>query len=205
MFKLTEPNWWIVLVKNLNWWMNSSQSLIHWLPILSDVFVFTYPIFLVWLYVMWWIKRNSYYKKTALFIFSGTFLSICLNVFIQFFVDKTRPNFVLWLVDEKTESILHKFLPSSSFPSDHAAVSMWFAMATLFRWIKNRDRKIIWFGIIFFLFSLIMGFSRITIAVHWPTDIIWGMIVGLIVIIVLSNKKIFNLFDKIFEKIAVFF
>lgn len=205
MLKLIEPNWWVVLLKNLNWWMNSSQTLIHWLPILSDIFVFTYPVFLIWLYVMWWIKSNIYYKKAALFIFSGTFLSVCLNIFIQFFVDKTRPNFVLWLVDEKTQSILHKFLPTSSFPSDHAAVSMSFAMATLFWGIKNKDSKFIWFGIVFLLFSLIMCFSRVTIAVHWPTDIIWGIIVGLFVIAILSRKKIFNFFDKIFEKIATFF
>lgn len=185
--------------------MNSSQFLINWLPILADVFVFTYPVFLVLLYVMWWIKRNNYYKKAALFIFSGTFLSICLNIFIQFFIDKTRPNFVLWLVDEKTESILHKFLPTSSFPSDHAAVSMSFAMATLFWGIENKDGKFIWFGIVFLLFSLIMCFSRVTIAVHWPTDIIWGIIVGLFVIAILSRKRIFNFFDKIFEKIATFF
>jgi membrane-associated phospholipid phosphatase len=35
------------------------------------------------------------------------------------------------LADEKTETILHKFLPSSSFPSDHAALSMAIAMGTL--------------------------------------------------------------------------
>lgn len=178
--------------------MNSSQNLIHWLPILADVFVFTYPVFLIWLYVTWRIKRTIYYKRASLFVFTGTFLSVCLNVFIQFFVDKTRPNFVLWLLDEKTESILHKFLPTSSFPSDHAAVSMWLAMATLFWWIKNKDRKFIWFGVVFLMFSLIMCFARITIAVHWPTDIIWWLLVGILAVTILNNKKIFSLFDKIF-------
>lgn len=198
MLKLIEPNRWIMLLKNLNWWMNASQNLVYFMPILADIFVFTYPVFLVGLYVMWWIKKNIYYKKASMFIFFGTFLSTCLNVFVQFFVDKVRPNIVLWLVDEKTETILHKFLPSSSFPSDHAAVSMWFAMATLFRWIKNKDRKFIWFGVMFLLFSLVMCFARVTIAVHWPTDIIWWILVGILAVIMMNNKRIFSLFDKIF-------
>jgi len=198
MLKLIEPNRWIMLLKNLNWWMNASQNLVYFMPILADIFVFTYPVFLVGLYVMWWIKKNIYYKKASMFIFFGTFLSTCLNVFVQFFVDKVRPNIVLWLVDEKTETILHKFLPSSSFPSDHAAVSMWFAMATLFRWIKNKDRKFILFGVIFLLFSLIMCFARVTIAVHRPTDIIWWFVVAIVAILILNNRKIFKFFDKIF-------
>lgn len=198
MLKLIEPNWWIVFLKNLNWWMNSSQTLIHWLPILADVFVFTYPVFLILLYITWRIKRNIYYKRASLFIFTTTFLSTCLNVFIQFFVDKTRPNFVLWLIDKKTESILHTFLPTSSFPSDHAAVSMWLAMATLIWWINNKDRKFIWFGVVFLIFSLIMCFSRVTIAVHWPTDIIWWILVGILAVIMMNNKRIFSLFDRIF-------
>lgn len=198
MLKLIEPNRWIILLKNLNWWMNASQNLIYLMPKLADVFVFAYPVFLLWLYVMWWIKKNIYYKRASMFIFMWTFFSVCLNIFVQFFVDKVRPNIVLWLVDEKTETILHKFLPTSSFPSDHAAVSMWFAVATLFRWIKNKDRKFIWFWILFVIFSLIMCFARISIAVHWPTDIIWWFVVWILTITILSNRKIFKFFDKIF-------
>lgn len=198
MLKLIEPVWWIELLKILNQWMNASSVLTYLMPKLADIFVFSYPLFLMWLYITWWVKKAIYYKKASMFIFLWTFFSTIVNVCIQFFVDKVRPNIVLWLVDEKTESILHKFLPSSSFPSDHAAVSMWFAMATLFWWIKNKDRTFIRFGLLFLLFSLIMCFSRITIAVHRPTDIIGGMLVWIVVVIFLTRWKIYRLLNNVF-------
>jgi len=35
----------------------------------------------------------------------------------------------------------------------------------------------------------IMSFSRIAVAVHWPTDIIFGIIVGALVAWILLSKK----------------
>ena len=46
------------------------------------------------------------------------------------FFYKERPIVVLNQV-EAEETLLHDILPTSSFPSDHAVVSMAFAMATL--------------------------------------------------------------------------
>ena len=69
-----------------------------------------------------------------------------INIGIQFFVDKIRPNVVLGLIDLKHETILNKFMPTSSFPSDHAAITMSIAMMSLFRGIKNKDKKFLRFG-----------------------------------------------------------
>jgi membrane-associated phospholipid phosphatase len=76
------------------------------------------------------------------------------------------------LADLKKETILHKFMPSSSFPSDHAALTMAIAMMSLFRGIKNKDKKFLRFGGILIIFSLITSFARISSGVHRPTDII---------------------------------
>ena len=59
------------------------------------------------------------------------------------------------MVDDKIETVLHSFLPSSSFPSDHSALSMGIAIASLLWGLRNKDRKFIWFGIILIIFSLI--------------------------------------------------
>ncbi|MEI6775179.1 MAG: hypothetical protein WCL18_10860 [bacterium] len=59
------------------------------------------------------------------------------------------------MADLKNETILNTFMPTSSFPSDHAAVTMGIAMMSLFRGIKNKDKKFLRFGGILIMFSLI--------------------------------------------------
>ncbi len=210
MIALKEPLWWELLLKKLYYWMFSNETLVWFIPFLADVFVFVYPVYLVVLFVWGIIKKKFYYQSSALFAFFAALISAWVNIFIQFILDKSRPLIVLWLNDLKNETILHKFLPSSSFPSDHAAVSMAFASAVFLRWLKNKDNKFIIWGIIFYVFSLIMSFARVTSWVHWPTDVIAWSIVWIVVTLILFNKSIFirlenrinrklvNVFNRIF-------
>jgi len=202
MIKLIEPLWWINLLGDLNSWMVNNSQLVYRIPKFADLFILTYPIYLLVLYIYGIVKREIYYKKSALFIFISTVLSFAGNIFIQLFVDKVRPNVILGLVDRKNETILHRFMPSSSFPSDHAAVSMWIAVASVVRWMKNNDKKFIRFGVILIIFSLLTWFARITAAVHWPTDIIAGSVIWILIPILIWNKKIYRYFDKYFTMIA---
>jgi undecaprenyl-diphosphatase len=135
-------------------------------------------------------EQWQWYKTSWIYILIGTVLAAIANVLVQYFFDKARPNLVLGLADLKHETILHKFLPASSFPSDHAAVSMAIAMSSLLRWIQKKDRKYIRFGVVLIVFSLITSFARVTTAVHWITDVIWGMIVGILVPLVLLNTSV---------------
>lgn len=200
--KLIEPQRWIAIVKTLHKIMIQSPVLLDRVPILSDVFVFTYPIYLGGLYTYGRMSKNKEYKKAALFMFTGVVSTTAINICIQYFVNKVRPNIVLGFDHAKTETILHHLLPSSSFPSDHAAVSMSIAVATIIRWIKKQDKKYLRFGSILIIFSLIMGICRITTAVHWPTDIIAGIVVGITIPLLLSSKKIFSWLENIFTWIA---
>ncbi len=196
--KLLEPTRWVNVLKTLNQTMNASPFLTHRTPIAADVFVFSYPVYLAALYVSGRITKKIDYKKSALFIFTSVFSTAITNLIIQSFIDKQRPNLILGLADLKTETPLHHFLPSSSFPSDHAAVSMSIAVASLIRGIKNKDQKYLRFGGILIGFSIVMCSARVMTAVHRPTDIIWGMTVGIIIPLILSNKIIYNFLDKIF-------
>lgn len=213
MFKLMEPQWWVNLLNSLFVWMQASLAWSYRIPILADVFVFTYPIYFLALYIYGmtqtlkrWnveaLKRWMKYKIAALYIFAGVIVSFIVNIGLQFFVDKTRPNVFLWLADLKNETILNKFMPSSSFPSDHAAVTMSIAMMSLFRGIYNKDKKFLRFGGILIIFSLITWFARVSSGVHWPTDIIWGSIVGIIIPLILMRKPIYRFGTWIAERIA---
>lgn len=196
MLQLNEPQWWFDMVKNLNEVMNSSDLLSTIIPITADIFVFLFPILLIVLYCIWLIKKNKSIKESALWIFRCAIITTIINVCVQFFFDKDRP-LVTLLWEEKIETVLHKYLPDSSFPSDHSAMSMWFAMWLLLRGIKKKNKTYIRIWIIFLIFSLIMWFSRIMVWAHRPTDVLWWFTIWILVPVLMNLPSVFKIIQKI--------
>src|SRR5258708_24900384 len=60
-----------------------------------------------------------------------------------------------------------------SFPSGHAA--WFFALATVI-WYVNRK-----WGVWYFVLSVVMGIARIYVGVHWPLDVLGGIVAGVVV------------------------
>lgn len=195
MFPLQEPLRWINLVVSLNEYMKYHNFLLKVIPITADIFVFLFPILLVTLYIIWLCKKSDKIKESALRVFWSAIITSIINICIQFFFTKSRPTMMLFWHEEET--MLHKFLPNSSFPSDHAAMSMWFALGLLIRWIRNKDKTYIRLWILFLIFAIITGVSRIMVWVHRPTDILWWFAVWIIVPLVLSLWPVYNLLKKI--------
>lgn len=196
MLKLNEPQWWVDILTSLNTLMHNNEILFAITPMASDIFVFTYPIYLLALYLWGIKKKKAYYKNAALFVFSGAVVVYVINMIIQSFVEKTRPDVVLELIADSREFLVLSKLPSDTFPSDHAAVSMAIAVATLVWGIRKKDKIFRRLSIIFFVFSIIMWLGRITLGIHWPTDILMGMAIGLIVPSVLWLPCIYELLQK---------
>jgi hypothetical protein len=48
--------------------MQASVFWSHRIPVLADVFVFTYPVYLLAVYVYGMAKKNIYYRIAALYI-----------------------------------------------------------------------------------------------------------------------------------------
>ena len=84
---------------------------------------------------------------------------------------------------------------SYSFPSGHTSSA--FAASVAFLWY---DRK---YGIPTFIFAAIMGFTRLYVHVHYCTDIIGGVIVGVIyaLIGVGITTLIFKFLGKYIDKV----
>ena len=75
-------------------------------------------------------------------------------------------------------------------------------MISLFRGIKNKDKKFLRFGGILIIFSLITSFARVTSGVHRPTDVIAGSLLGIIIPLVLMRKPIYKFGTGIAERIG---
>lgn len=74
----------------------------------------------------------------------------------------------------------------NSFPSRHTALA--FATATLFQQVY-KDR--LWVGILSYTLATGVGLSRIYDNKHWPTDVLFGALIGYGI-----GKSVFNFMDK---------
>ena len=71
---------------------------------------------------------------------------------------------------------------SASFPSGHAA--FFFAVGTVL-YIYNKKA-----GTVFLLGSALIGVARVLAGVHWPSDIVWGALIGVACGLVVSKFAI---------------
>lgn len=98
--------------------------------------------------------------------------ALLTNVILKNAVARQRP-----YVQSQVYADFHKFVGARlesdlSFPSGHTTVTMT-SMTALFLLC---NKKWSWVG---FIFALLMGLSRIYLIVHYPTDVVAALIVGL--------------------------
>ena len=96
--------------------------------------------------------------------------ALCTNVVLKHLVARPRP----WLT---VEGLFHLVVENdpNSFPSGHTMAS--FACAGVF-WHYRRD-----FGrwsVVLVILAALIGFSRLYLYVHFPTDVLCGALLGLV-------------------------
>ena len=119
-------------------------------------------------------------KKMAYIIFTST----CVNASIKGIAKRPRP----FVVDPTLDSVRKQTATGHSFPSGHtqSATTTYISLA----YNNTFKKKIIWS--IAVSLSILIGLSRLVLAVHYPTDVIVGLILGIVCAIGLT--LLFNKF-----------
>jgi len=170
--------------ENLFLMINSLAGKSHILDLLAISLAKGMPYFfiLVEIYLYFVAKK----KKEAVFAFYSVIISLGISFLISLFYTHNRPfmdNLGVALIHHKAET---------SFPSDHT--TFLFAIAWSFVFFKVR------FWGVFLVLAFLGGITRVYTGVHYPFDILGGMVVGLIGagIIYIFRQKLEKLNEFIF-------
>lgn len=135
------------------------------------IFVADYSQYLLAAVFLLLLFYSTWSGKEKIKIFLVTALSMIISRFgivelIRYLYHRPRP-FVAYSVNQLVSN------GSYSFPSGHAALFFAMAMAIYFY-----NKK---WGIWFFIAAILMGISRVIAGVHYPTDILGGAAIGVII------------------------
>ena len=117
------------------------------------------------------------------------------NPMIKNLVLRLRPYFVagydvrlLRLIDRKADA-MDVAAQGYSFPSGHSANA-----AALFGSLAAHEKKRRWLWILAFVLPLLVGFSRVFVGAHFPTDVFCGWLLGAAIVALLPwlRRKIRN-------------
>jgi len=159
--------------------------------IFAEYLIYSLPLILI---VLWFFSSKG--KIVALqAVFSAILAWPIIAFIIGKLVNRPRP----FEVGAVQELILHR--PTYSFPSDHAAAL--FAVAFSI-WLSGYKKL----AILVFILAIIISFYRVATGIHFPSDIIAGLVIGLIaaLLIKLMNgilQPIYNFIIKMMKKIRL--
>lgn len=163
--------------------------------LLDDLMIFfaKYALeFYAILFIVAWLtlpKRDIEHRHAIIVAGLSGILALLINVVISHVWYRPRPFTVL---HKGTYLQLISHSKDASFPSDHTSGSFGFASGS---WGHNTK----WISGTFTVIAFLVMFSRIYVGVHYPTDVIASLIVG-----VLSGKIMWR-FSRLFYPITLFF
>ena len=129
-------------------------------------------------------------RKAGIYSISALIIMLLFNnMFLKEVINRTRPYEVI----EGLKLLIPK-QPDPSFPSGHSAAS--FASTTaIYRHIPQKA------GIPLLILAFLISFSRLYVGIHYPTDVIGGIIIGVIIGIIVNiiGDKIYDIKKKTHE------
>lgn len=125
-----------------------------------------YPHLLVAVGGILFLRSSDKGRKIIFVAFLAALLSYSLNLPLRHLLFRARP-----FVEYQITPLIEYAASRSSFPSNHTAASSAFAL-----FIYLYEKKV---GIFLMVMAFLVGLSRIYTGVHYPGDIVAGLLIGL--------------------------
>ncbi len=157
----------IWLLKFLNALVGQSAAGDFIILILARYFPYVFA-----LYIIWWFFQKYDFRDGIKAIAAAFVARYAVVESVRYFYPRPRP----FLIHE-----IQNLYPaeSGSFPSGH--VTFLFALSAA---AYRKNKKV---GLWFFAISIFHGLTRIMAGIHYPSDILGGIIVGLAVFYIISK------------------
>jgi len=114
--------------------------------------------------VVWWFG-DAYWKWLAVVMLIGIVATALIVMAIKFTVRRSRPQGEWGRIYRSTDP--------HSFPSGHAVRSMMLAVVAL-------GLGPLWLGLSMLVWAPLVGLARTIMGVHYPSDILAGMVLGVL-------------------------
>ena len=115
--------------------------------------------------VLVWLLGSSAWKQRALVLGAGILITAVLVMLIKFTIRRRRP--------EGQWGGIYRSTDPHSFPSGHAVRAVMLAVVAL-------GTGPFWFGLILALWAPLVCLARVAMGVHYLSDILAGILVGLV-------------------------
>ena len=125
------------------------------------------------IFLIQWRQRRLPRREGAVAGTTAAGLALLVNQPIAHWIDRARP----YVAHPAHAHLLISRSPDPSFPSDHATGG--FAIATAV-WLYDRVSGAVLFGL-----AALLGFSRVFVGAHYPSDVVAGAAFGAAVALVL--------------------
>jgi undecaprenyl-diphosphatase len=130
--------------------------------VLAKYGVFFYPVLLVWL---WASSTDDRHRGILLLAVAACAFALGTNAGLNIITPRPRPFLTL------PATVLVTPPHDPSFPSDHAAI----ASAVSANLLLSGEPE---WGALALLLAFVIGAARVAVGVHYPSDIIGGLMVG---------------------------